>query len=174
MKRILATLALVLSLASAAAADFRVVRSEGVDVGHDILSIYGKTADGIEMGWMAPGLHPKLQHDEKLMFIFGPAEKYICDAAIGDRVDLYWTSIGADGEESDDQILPLTVANERRLLRGSGLVDGTEKAKLLALFDAMQSQKAIRFYFDEDCSAEGYSEISTAGFVKSLLQFNAN
>ena len=75
-------------------------------------------------------------------------------------------------DESDDHVLPLTVANERRLLRGSGLVDGTERAKLIELFDAMQSRKAIRFYFDEDCSEEGYSEVSTAGFVKSLVEFN--
>jgi hypothetical protein len=172
MKRIFAALAFCFVLTSTASADFQVVTRPSELVGHDISSIYGKASDGLEMGWTAPGVRPRLQRDEKLMFIVAPAEKFICDAAIGDRVDLYWTYVDANGDESDDHVLPLTVANERRLLRGSGLVDGTERAKLIELFDAMQSRKAIRFYFDEDCSEEGYSEVSTAGFVKSLVEFN--
>jgi hypothetical protein len=72
-------------------ADFQVVTQPSDLVGHDISSIYGKASDGLEMGWTAPGVNPRLQRDEKLMFIVAPAEKFICDAAIGDRVDLFWT-----------------------------------------------------------------------------------
>lgn len=174
MKRILLGLLVVPMMASAAMADFRVVVSKGKTVGHDIKSIYGRSADGIEMGWSAPGEDPKLLRDEKLMFIFAPADQFTCNKAIGDKQDLYWTSVDADGEESDDHVITLTVANEGRLLRGSNLIDGTDQGKMLELFDAMQSVGTIRFYYDDDCHDEGYTEASTSGFAESLAEFNGN
>jgi hypothetical protein len=174
MKRLVLGVLLLPFLVSTALADFKVVMLKSQVASHDIKTINGETSDGIYMGWGAPGLNPKLAKDDKLMFIVGPADKFICNKSVGDRQELYWTWVDKNGEESDDQEITLVVFQEGHLLRGSALLDGTSSEKMFQLFDAMQYHPTLRFYYDEDCGKPGYTEISTKGFLSSLLEFNSD